>query len=173
MLDATNRQALTQMLRPPSGFRLYHAVGTTFTLDMTSALSVPLSFVAGYGEDLPIRSPFSAPCAKSPTAWTSSAKQATSSSLGRLRPAGTARAHGPPGQRQTRPVSPQRSGYLNSREARKRRYRFLCSSRNLTTDASWDLLVRLDGEPVQSPKTPARTADPWLASSPGCPASAP
>uniref|UniRef100_UPI00047A8284 hypothetical protein n=1 Tax=Arthrobacter sp. H14 TaxID=1312959 RepID=UPI00047A8284 len=51
MLDANEREALTQQLRPPAGFRLAHAVGTTFTLDMTSALSVPLSFVAGSGEE--------------------------------------------------------------------------------------------------------------------------
>lgn len=51
MLDPGAREALTEQLRPPAGYRLSHAVGTTFTLDMISALAVPLSFVRGSGED--------------------------------------------------------------------------------------------------------------------------
>ncbi|MGP5394872.1 hypothetical protein [Arthrobacter rhombi] len=51
MLDPGAREALTEQLRPPAGYRLSHAVGTTFTLDMLSALSVPLSFVKGTGDD--------------------------------------------------------------------------------------------------------------------------
>ena len=46
MLEPDGRAALTEQLRPPSGFQLAHAVATTFTLDLTTALSVPLAFAA-------------------------------------------------------------------------------------------------------------------------------
>ena len=46
MLEPDGRAALTEQLRPPSGFHLRHAVATTFTLDLTTALSIPLAFAA-------------------------------------------------------------------------------------------------------------------------------
>lgn len=46
MLEPDTRAALTEQLRPPSGFQLAHAVATTFTLDLTAALSIPLAFAA-------------------------------------------------------------------------------------------------------------------------------
>jgi hypothetical protein len=46
MLEPQTRAALTDMLHPPSGFSLSHAVATTFTLDLDTALTVPLSFAA-------------------------------------------------------------------------------------------------------------------------------
>lgn len=149
MLEAANRQALTQQLRPPAGFRLAHAVGTTFTLDMTSALSVPLSFVAGSGEEFtnPV-AVLSALCKVSDRvdifcqAGHIKAPSDASDLLALLEP-------------MVHQVSVKRGLFhpkvwlLEFENDTERRYRFLCSSRNLTTDASWDLLVRLDGEPVQ------------------------
>src|SRR5690349_1374566 len=46
MFEPDGRAVLTEQLRPPSGFQLAHAVATTFTLDLTTALSVPLAFAA-------------------------------------------------------------------------------------------------------------------------------
>ena len=46
MFEPDGRAALTEQLRPPSGFQLSYAVATTFTLDLTTALSVPLAFAA-------------------------------------------------------------------------------------------------------------------------------
>lgn len=43
MLEPQTRASLTDLLRPPSGFELAHGVGTTFTLDLTTALMIPLS----------------------------------------------------------------------------------------------------------------------------------
>ncbi|WP_253467024.1 phospholipase D family protein [Paenarthrobacter sp. A20] len=146
MLDATNRQALTQQLRPPSGFRLLHAVGTTFTLDMTSALSVPLSFVAGNGEDytnsvavLSVLRKVSDRVDIFCQAGHIQAPKDASDLLAMLEP-------------MVHQVSVKRGLFhpkvwvLEFERGTERRYRFLCSSRNLTPDASWDLLVRLDGE---------------------------
>lgn len=152
MLEAANRQALTQQLRPPAGFRLAHAVGTTFTLDMTSALSVPLSFVAGSGEE------FTNPVA------VLSALRKVSDRVDIFCQAGHIKAPSDASdllallEPMVHQVSVKRGLFhpkvwlLEFENDTERRYRFLCSSRNLTTDASWDLLVRLDGEPVQDIK---------------------
>ncbi|MGY2743423.1 phospholipase D family protein [Arthrobacter sp. UYCu723] len=149
MLEAANRQALTQQLRPPAGFRLSHAVGTTFTLDMTSALSVPLSFVAGSGEE------FTNPVA------VLSALRKVSDRVDIFCQAGHIKAPSDASdllallEPMVHQVSVRRGLFhpkiwlLEFENDTERRYRFLCSSRNLTADASWDLLVRLDGEPVQ------------------------
>lgn len=147
MLDPANRQVLTQQLRPPVGFRLSHAVGTTFTLDITSALSVPLSFVAGSGED------FTNPVA------VLSALRKVSDRVDIFCQAGHIKAPADASdllallEPMVHQVSARRGLFhpkvwaLEFENDDERRYRFLCSSRNLTPDASWDLLVRLDGEP--------------------------
>ncbi|MDQ0733089.1 phospholipase D family protein [Arthrobacter sp. B1I2] len=149
MLNPANRQALTQQLRPPAGFRLVHAVGTTFTLDMTSALSVPLSFVAGSGEE------FTNPVA------VLSALRKVSDRVDIFCQAGHIKAPSDASdllallEPMVHQVSVKRGLFhpkvwlLEFENDDERRYRFLCSSRNLTTDASWDLLVRLDGQPVR------------------------
>ena len=44
MLKPDEREHLRELLRPPSGFEIDLAVGTTFSLDLLSALILPLSF---------------------------------------------------------------------------------------------------------------------------------
>ena len=44
MLNPAQRSHLLELLRPPPGYRLDVAIGTTFSLDLLSALIVPLSF---------------------------------------------------------------------------------------------------------------------------------
>lgn len=44
MLKPEVRQHLLELLRPPAGYKLDVAVGTTFSLDLISALMLPLSF---------------------------------------------------------------------------------------------------------------------------------
>ena len=44
MLRPDERQHLLELLRPPAGCKLDVAVGTTFSLDLISALMLPLSF---------------------------------------------------------------------------------------------------------------------------------
>ena len=44
MLKPGERSHLLELLRPPAGCRLDLAVGTTFSLDLMSALMLPLSF---------------------------------------------------------------------------------------------------------------------------------
>ncbi|NHB84270.1 hypothetical protein G7085_05615 [Tessaracoccus sp. HDW20] len=50
MLEPDNRSALTDLLKPPRGWRLARAVGTTYTLDLHAALRVPVS-LAAHGVD--------------------------------------------------------------------------------------------------------------------------
>jgi hypothetical protein len=44
MLRPEERQHLLELLRPPAGCKLDVAVGTTYSLDLISALMLPLSF---------------------------------------------------------------------------------------------------------------------------------
>src|SRR5690348_6506992 len=46
VLPPDSRAVLRELLRPPVGTRLGQAVGTTFTVDLVSALVVPVSFAA-------------------------------------------------------------------------------------------------------------------------------
>lgn len=147
MLDPGAREALTEQLRPPAGYRLSHAVGTTFTLDMLSALAVPLSFVKGTGDD------------PSNAVAVLNAVRKVSDRVDVFCQAGLIRA---PRQANdllavlepiVHQVLPPRRGtlfhpkvwLLEYESEDDRCYRFLCSSRNLTPDTTWDLLVRLDG----------------------------
>jgi hypothetical protein len=160
MLEAANRQALTQQLKPPAGFRLSHAVGTTFTLDMTSALSVPLSFVAGSGEDF------------TNTVAVLSALRKVSDRVDIFCQAGHIKAPSNASdllallEPMVHQVSVRRGLFhpkvwvLEFENDDERRYRFLCSSRNLTTDASWDLLVRLDGTAAEGGQSPSPDSGP-------------
>lgn len=147
MLDPGAREAFTEQLRPPAGYRLSHAVGTTFTLDMLSALAVPLSFVRGSGDD------------PANTVAVLNAVRKVSDRIDIFCQAGLIRA---PRQANDllavlepiiHQVLPPRRGtlfhpkiwLLEFESEVDRCYRFLCGSRNLTADTTWDLLIRLDG----------------------------
>lgn len=149
MLEPDGRAALTEQLRPPAGYELIYAVGTTFTLDLTTALSIPLSF-AGHQlrEDA------------NQIAILDAVRRATEkvdifAQAGQIRvpPASDLVAFLEP---MVHPVVPRRAGalfhpkvwVLEFGRGSSRSYRFLCSSRNLTGDHSWDVMVRLDGEPT-------------------------
>ncbi|WP_417235291.1 phospholipase D family protein [Arthrobacter sp.] len=147
MLDPGAREALTEQLRPPAGYRLSHAVGTTFTLDMLSALAVPLSFVRGSGDD-----PTNAVAVLN-------AVRKVSDRIDIFCQAGLIRA---PRQANDllavlepiihQVLPPRRDTLFHPKiwllefeSEVDHCYRFLCGSRNLTSDTTWDLLIRLDG----------------------------
>lgn len=44
MLEPTDRRLLFELLRPPTGYRLSCAVGTTYSLDLLALLVTPLAF---------------------------------------------------------------------------------------------------------------------------------
>jgi PLD-like domain len=147
MLEPDGRAALTEQLRPPSGFQLSHGIATTFTLDLTSALSVPLAFAAHRVRE-----------SRDPIAILDAVRKAadkidvfaqagqvfeprvTSDLYALLEP-------------MIHPARAPRPGMLfhpkvwvlEYADGDARSFRMLCASRNLTNDRSWDLVVRLDG----------------------------
>lgn len=153
MLDPANRSALTAELAPPRGYRLGQAVGTTFTLDLHAALAVPLAF-AGFEQAEEDHS-------RSDEQRTSviAALLSVTEKIDIFAQAGALRAErtskllellGPvihqvaPGPHGT--IFHPKIWFLEfENDLGHRRFRLLCSSRNLTFDRTWDAMIRLDG----------------------------
>lgn len=153
MLEPDSRAALTEQLRPPSGFQLAHAVATTFTLDLTAALSIPLAFAAHRVRE-----------SRDPIAILDAVRRAadkidvfaqagqvaeprvTSDLFALLEPM----IHPVQAPRRNLLFHPK-VWILEYADGDARSYRMLCASRNLTNDRSWDLVVRLDGLATDRP----------------------
>ncbi len=153
MFEPDGRAALTEQLRPPSGFQLEHGVATTFTLDLTAALSIPLAFAAHRVRESrdPIAILDAVRRAADKLDVFAQAGQVSEPRVGSdlfalLEPV-------------IHPVAAPRQGMLfhpkvwvlEFSNADLRSYRMLCASRNLTNDRSWDLVVRLDGVATSGP----------------------
>ncbi|WP_395245524.1 phospholipase D family protein [Agromyces sp. MMS24-K17] len=124
-------------------------MATTFTLDLISALSIPLSFAAHHLRE-----------SKNPIAILDAVRR-TSNRIDIFAQAGqiAVPAQAPDLVAFLEPmvhpvVAPRPGGLFHPKvwvleyaRGEERRYRLLCASRNLTADRSWDVLVRLDGEP--------------------------
>ena len=83
MLAPDARTVLLETLRPPDGFALGFGVATTFTLDLTAALVVPLAFARADSVTAEIRSQSWKPCGRASPEWLFSARPAASSFLSR------------------------------------------------------------------------------------------
>ena len=153
MLEPDGRAALTEQLRPPSGFQLAHAVATTFTLDLTTALSVPLAFAAHRVRE-----------SRDPIAILDAVRRAADkidvfAQAGQVfepRVASDLFALLEPMIHPARAPRPNmlfhpKVWVLEYADGDARSYRMLCASRNLTNDRSWDLVVRLDGIATDEP----------------------
>ena len=149
MLEPQTRAALSELLSPPAGFELARAVGTTFTLDLETALSVPLSFashrISAADGNLGI---FDA--IRRASDRVDIFPQAGALSMGTrtdlvaflepiVHPGAVSGLFHP------------KVWFLEYASGDERAYRFLCSSRNLTADRSWDAVVRLDGAIAAEP----------------------
>lgn len=148
MLPPDARAILTDSLRPPPGSVLDHAVATTFTLDLASALAVPLAFTAYQIRENP--DPLSVMEAARASvdrvdvfcqAGNISAPAKDSGLLSFLEP-------------MIHPVRAPRPGRLFHPKLWLLRYRdgnglypfrLVVLSRNLTADQCWDTCLRLDG----------------------------
>lgn len=144
--------ALTEQLAPPPGFELLHAVGTTFTLDLETALSVPLAFasqrITAADGELGIFEALRRATEKVDIfAQAGALSSGTQSKLVAYL------------ETMVHPVTHAgglfhpKVWFLEFGRGGERAYRFLCASRNLTSDRSWDVLVRLDGE-IPGPENP-------------------
>jgi hypothetical protein len=147
MLPPDGRAVLGDLLRPPPGAELVRGIATTFTLDLTSALLAPLSFAShrlGSGKD--------------PEAIMQAITMA-SDHLDIFCQAGQLNVPRSPSdlmaflEQMVHPVrSPHAGGLFHPKvwllefsDGAETSFRFLCTSRNLTSDCSWDVVVRLDG----------------------------
>lgn len=156
MLPPDNRVLFLDALRPPMGFRFDRAVATTFTLDLETALMVPLA-LAGYAlKDSPdpvevleaIRS-----CAGridifcqaggiKADRWPSDLVSMLEKSIHQVRrPKPGCLFH--PKVWVIRFIDPSSNQF---------KYRCLILSRNLTQDRSWDLVLRLDSDDISVSK---------------------
>lgn len=149
MLEPNNRMVLTEALQPPPGYQLSYAVGTTFTVDLASALSVPLSFASRTVSESDEQIGILAALAEMPDRINIFA-QAGQVSLGtnsRLVAQLEDMLH---------PVHVN-SGLFHPKvwlleytNNEHKVYRLLNLSRNLTEDRSWDLAVQLEGRVADS-----------------------
>lgn len=155
MLDPEGRHLLLDALRPPLGFELDLAVGTTYTLDLYALLTAPVAF-AMFDREAEDGTPRTDPIA---------ALQALRRYAGRITLFCQAGDIAVPRDYRSLvvyledsivPVVPPNPDaifhpkvwFIRYRQPSTdaQAYRLLCMSRNLTFDRSWDTILRLEGE---------------------------
>lgn len=154
MLKPDERAHLLELLRPPSGCHLDRAVGTTFSLDLLSALTVPLSF-AFFDWEHPDGQPAADPIVMLEALRRYGDKFTIFCQAGQIR---LPSKYPPlvtflePCVYEVQPIDD--AGVFHPKvwalrfisDESKVFYRVLCLSRNLTFDRCWDTVVALDGE---------------------------
>ena len=149
MLAPDSRALLLDALRPPAGHSLSHAVATTFTLDLETALTVPLAFAGFQFDEQP-----------DPIEVMESLR-GMSERFDVFHQAGAISSRGWPsdllalledvvhGVRQPTPghiFHPKVWVLRFLDQSVKPSFRLLVLSRNLTNDRSWDTILWLDGQ---------------------------
>jgi hypothetical protein len=157
MLEPRDRRLFLESLRPPEGYALDRAVGTTFTLDLRALVAAPLAFSLfdAASED---GAPGVDPLALLEAVRRQADKihifcQATQISVpGSNRPllayieGSVVEVRAPPGGLFHPKVWLLRFKPNGENSPEPVRYRLLVMSRNLTFDRAWDTLLVLDGE---------------------------
>ena len=156
MLAPDNRALLLDALRPPAGHILDHAVATTFTLDLETALMVPLAFAGfqfdehpdpievmeslrGMGERVDV---FHQAGAISAGRWPSDLLALMENVI-----------HGVRRPRPSHIFHPKVWVLRFLDRSDEASYRLIVLSRNLTSDRSWDTILWMDGRPEERPIT--------------------
>ena len=158
LLGPRDRSLLLEALRPPPGYRLGHAIATTYTLDLIALLTAPLAFTFFDWEDKEGR-PSADPLALLEAVRRHARKLHVFCHGGAI--------HVPKGgqvllahlEACVVEVAAPRGGVFHPKvwvlryephddAAGPVCYRLLVGTRNLTFDRSWDTLLRLDGELV-------------------------
>ena len=159
MLEPENRLLMLDALRPPAGYSFDRAVGTTFTLDLVALLITPVAFALFDVEADDGR------IAANPVAVPESVRRFADcitvfTQAGQIRVPPPFRAAYAYLERSVVPVKAPRPGGIFHPKVWVIRFvapdgdvrlRFLCLSRNLTFDRSWDTVLRLDGRPTEAP----------------------
>ncbi len=154
MLRPDERQHLLELLRPPAAFKLDIAVGTTYSLDLISALMLPLSF-AFFDWEHADGELVADPLALLEALRRYGDRFTIFCQSGQIR----LPSKYPPLVTFLEPCvyeveAPDADGVFHPKVWALRfvgddgaiRYRVLCLSRNLTFDRCWDTVVALDGE---------------------------
>jgi hypothetical protein len=159
MLEPERRNLLIDALRPPPGFVFDSAIGTTFTLDLVALLVTPVAFALFDIESEDGR-PLANPIAVLEAVRRHAGQITIYCQAGEITPPATYRAAFAYLEESVVQVkAPAAGGIFHPkvwvirfrRADGARRFRFLCLSRNLTFDRSWDTVLRLDGEPTTEP----------------------
>jgi hypothetical protein len=175
MLEPENRLMLLDALRPPPGYSFDRAVGTTFTLDLVALLVTPVAFALFDVESEDGR------IAANPVAVLESVRR-FADRIDVFTQAGLIKV--PPAfrgayaflERSVIPVAAPRPGAIFHPKVWVIRFvaahgdvrlRFLCLSRNLTFDRSWDTVLRLDGRPTGEPNELSSPIAEFLRALPG------
>lgn len=154
MLGTRERALLLESLRPPAGYRLGRAVGTSYTLDLIALLIAPLAFTFFdvHDED---GAPVADPVALLEALRRHAEKVTLFCQAGAIavpRPEQTLLAHL---EGSVIPVqAPREGGIFHPKvwvleftaDEAPSVYRFLCLSRNLTFDRAWDTCLSLEGK---------------------------
>ena len=159
MLEPDRRRLFLETLRPPEGYDFDRAIGTTFTLDLMTLLSVPLAFTFRDAQD------GDGHLATDPIALLEGARRyagriAVFCHGGHTTVPQTGQSALAFLEQSVIPVFPNADGgegrifhpkvwalrFVSRDEPQKCRYRLVCQSRNLTFDRSWDVSLVLEGE---------------------------
>lgn len=159
MLEPENRLLLLDALRPPAGYQFDRAVGTTFTLDLIAMLVTPVAF-ALFDVESPDGRVAANPIAVIESVRRFSDRISVFTQAGQIRVPPAFRTAYAFLERSVVPVKAPRAGGIFHPKVWVIRFiapdgdvrlRFLCLSRNLTFDRSWDTILRLDGKPTGAP----------------------
>lgn len=165
MLEPHDRRLYLEALRPPDGYRLDRAIGTTYSVDLLTLLAVPLSFAQlDWADDR--EGLLADPIALLRSLREYSSKVTLFCQAARI--ALPVRRH--PLFAYLEPMlveagARKENGEFHAKtwvlrfvgpEEEPVRYRFLCLSRNLTTDRSWDTVLTLEGDLQQRVNAIAR-----------------
>jgi hypothetical protein len=152
MFAPSSRKLLVDLLSPPEGYALKHAIATTYTLDLSALAMVPLGFV---GRDLSqsvnqiallqtIRE-YSDRLDVFCQSGMVKVPHKSNQLLSFVEPVVHQVSRPSPGGLFHPKIWILRFGHVDSESGEPDLFRFICGSRNLTFDRSWDSFVALDG----------------------------
>lgn len=153
MLNPQDRSLLLESLRPPVGYLLDHAIGCTFSLDLHALLTTSLAFTFFDWED-ESGSITSDPLALLESVRRNADRVSIFCQAGQICvPRKQERIFAYLEQSVHEVLPPSANGVFHPKiwlirythETGPTRYRFICLSRNLTFDKSWDTVLVLDG----------------------------
>lgn len=166
MLNPHDRTSLFEALRPPGGFALDAAVGTSFTLDLEALLTAPIAFALHEASQADPDEGEVEPVGLLEAIRRHAERITLFCQGGQIAVPARRRAVFAWLEDGVVEVAPPRPGRLFHPKAWVARYqavdgdtrvlRVLCATRNLTFDVSWDTLLRVESEPY----TPAAARPP-------------